>query len=102
MFLFWFFITGLVLWYHGDALVQKGVNKVKVETEVQDVTTSRLIIARASVRDSGNYSCWPSGGRSDSILVHVIQGETDNKFDLHSKYMSTMLNYTIIFGSLRA
>ena len=38
-------------------------------------TTSALVIARASQRDSGTYTCQPSEGRSAAVRVHVLDGE---------------------------
>ena len=64
-----------MLWYQNDRLVDRSGSRVRVETDVGDVTTSTLTVAGAEARDSGNYSCWPSAGRPDSVLVHVIQGK---------------------------
>ncbi|XP_042210687.1 zwei Ig domain protein zig-8-like [Homarus americanus] len=68
-------IPGLVLWYQDDRLVDRDSRRVKVVTQVANVTTSTLTVTTAAQQDSGNYSCWPSSGRPDSVLVHVIQGE---------------------------
>lgn len=54
--------------------MDRGSGRVTVDTTVGDVTTSKLTVAVAEKRDSGNYSCWPSAGRPDSVIVHVIQG----------------------------
>ena len=67
--------AGLVLWYQDDRLVERQSARVKVATRVTNVTTSTLTVEAATLRDSGNYSCWPSAGRADSVFVHVIQGE---------------------------
>lgn len=66
---------GLVLWYQDDRLVERQSSRVKVVTQVTNVTISTLTVTAATLQDSGNYSCWPSAGRPDSVLVHVIQGE---------------------------
>ncbi|KAA0203494.1 hypothetical protein HAZT_HAZT009510 [Hyalella azteca] len=68
-------MTGLVLWYHDEALVARDSSRVRVATTIDDVTTSVLTLTRASHADSGNYSCWPSGGSPDSIQLLVIRGE---------------------------
>nr|XP_045624888.1 uncharacterized protein LOC123774568 [Procambarus clarkii] len=68
-------IPGLVLWYQGDRLVDRDSGRVKVVTIVGNVTTSTLTVAGATRHDSGNYSCWPSAGRPDNVIVHVIQGD---------------------------
>ncbi|MPC41045.1 hypothetical protein E2C01_034626 [Portunus trituberculatus] len=73
----WYNLTviGLVLWYQDDHLVERQSSRIKVTTKVTNVTTSTLTVEAARLRDSGNYSCWPSAGRPDSVLVHVIQGD---------------------------
>ncbi|KAK8388144.1 hypothetical protein O3P69_020204 [Scylla paramamosain] len=68
-------IPGLVLWYQDDHLVERQSSRIKVTTRVTNVTTSTLTVEAARLQDSGNYSCWPSAGRPDSVLVHVIQGD---------------------------
>ncbi|KOB78994.1 Defective proboscis extension response [Operophtera brumata] len=53
-------MAGFIYWYRGTNVVnyaQRG--GISVETE-QRTRTSRLLIARASPRDSGNYTCAPS------------------------------------------
>ncbi|KAL4717297.1 hypothetical protein ACJJTC_017184 [Scirpophaga incertulas] len=64
-----------IYWYRGPHVVnyaQRG--GISVETE-QRTRTSRLLIARASPRDSGNYTCAPSSSDSASVVVHVVSGE---------------------------
>ncbi|XP_050685704.1 lachesin-like [Leptidea sinapis] len=64
-----------IYWYRGTNVVnyaQRG--GISVETE-QRTRTSRLLIARASPRDSGNYTCAPSSSDSASVVVHVVSGE---------------------------
>ncbi|KAK8744907.1 hypothetical protein OTU49_000681, partial [Cherax quadricarinatus] len=68
-------IPGLVLWYQDDRLVDRDSGRVEVVTNIGNVTTSTLKVAGAALHDSGNYSCWPSAGRPDSVIVHVIQGD---------------------------
>nr|XP_045622537.1 uncharacterized protein LOC123773088 [Procambarus clarkii] len=68
-------IPGLVLWYLDDRLVQRDAGRVTVVTLVDNVTSSTLTVMQATHQDSGNYSCWPSAGRPDSVTVHVIQGD---------------------------
>ncbi|CAL4095512.1 unnamed protein product [Meganyctiphanes norvegica] len=68
-------IPGLVLWYRDESLVERGSDRVQVKTEPGAITTSRLTVRDAGLRDSGNYSCWPSQGTPDNVMVHVIQGD---------------------------
>lgn len=48
---------------------------ISLETEKTDTgTTSRLMLTRAQLSDSGNYTCIPTGALSASTLVHVLNG----------------------------
>ncbi|XP_030379629.1 zwei Ig domain protein zig-8 [Scaptodrosophila lebanonensis] len=67
-----------VLWYHGSSIVDFDSLRggISLETEKTDVgTTSRLMLTRASLRDSGNYTCVPNGAIPASVRVHVLTGE---------------------------
>nr|DAA03146.1 TPA_inf: HDC16683 [Drosophila melanogaster] len=63
-----------VIWYHGSSVVDFDSLRggISLETEKTDVgTTSRLMLTRASLRDSGNYTCVPNGAIPASVRVHV-------------------------------
>ncbi|XP_054091619.1 zwei Ig domain protein zig-8 isoform X3 [Zeugodacus cucurbitae] len=67
-----------VAWYHGVSVVDFDSQRggISLETEKTDVgTTSRLMLTRASLRDSGNYTCVPTGAIPASVRVHVLTGE---------------------------
>ncbi|KAM7341326.1 defective proboscis extension response 7 isoform 2-T6 [Cochliomyia hominivorax] len=67
-----------VLWYHGSSVVDFDSLRggISLETEKTDTgTTSRLMLTRASLRDSGNYTCAPVGAIPASVRVHVLTGE---------------------------
>lgn len=67
-----------VRWYHGSSVVDFDSLRggISLETEKTDVgTTSRLMLTRASLRDSGNYTCAPVGAIPASVRVHVLTGE---------------------------
>lgn len=52
---------------------------ISLETEKTETgTSSRLMLTRATLRDSGNYTCVPSGAISASVQVHVLNGELDD------------------------
>lgn len=77
-----------IYWYRGSNVVnyaQRG--GISVETE-QRTRTSRLLIARASTRDSGNYTCAPSSSDSASVVVHVVNGERPAAMQSNSKKIS--------------
>ncbi|KAH8252393.1 hypothetical protein KR038_004772 [Drosophila bunnanda] len=67
-----------VLWYHGSSIVDFDSLRggISLETEKTDIgTTSRLMLTRASLKDSGNYTCVPNGAIPASVRVHVLTGE---------------------------
>ncbi|EDV45260.2 zwei Ig domain protein zig-8 isoform X1 [Drosophila erecta] len=67
-----------VIWYHGSSVVDFDSLRggISLETEKTDIgTTSRLMLTRASLRDSGNYTCVPNGAIPASVRVHVLTGE---------------------------
>ncbi|XP_017853731.1 zwei Ig domain protein zig-8 isoform X2 [Drosophila busckii] len=67
-----------VLWYHGSSIVDFDSLRggISLETEKTDTgTTSRLMLTRASLRDSGNYTCVPNAAVPASVRVHVLTGE---------------------------
>ncbi|XP_017062653.1 zwei Ig domain protein zig-8 isoform X2 [Drosophila eugracilis] len=67
-----------VVWYHGLSIVDFDSLRggISLETEKTDTgTTSRLMLTRASLRDSGNYTCIPNGAIPASVRVHVLTGE---------------------------
>ncbi|XP_055389071.1 zwei Ig domain protein zig-8-like [Condylostylus longicornis] len=67
-----------VLWYHNDHVVDFNSIRggISLETEKTDSgTTSRLLLTRASLKDSGNYSCVPTMAIPASVQVHVLNGE---------------------------
>lgn len=49
---------------------------INLETEkTKSGTSSRLMLTRAGLRDSGRYTCQPAGAVSASVQVHVLVGE---------------------------
>ncbi|XP_012257744.1 hemicentin-1-like [Athalia rosae] len=67
-----------VTWYHAGAVVdfdgpRGGVSLVTEKTETG--TTSKLLVTRAELSDSGNYSCVPKNAAPASVIVHVLNGE---------------------------
>ncbi|XP_065334792.1 protein sidekick-like isoform X3 [Cloeon dipterum] len=67
-----------VLWYHGAASVDFDSPRggISLETEkTESGTTSKLLITKARLTDSGNYTCVPSSAEPASVWVHVLNGE---------------------------
>ncbi|XP_039758498.1 hemicentin-2-like isoform X1 [Pararge aegeria] len=87
-------MSSFIYWYRGANVVnyaQRG--GISVETE-QRTRTSRLLIARASPRDSGNYTCAPSSSDSASVVVHVVSGERPAAMQSHA--IQTTSNYLLV------
>ncbi|XP_047004694.1 zwei Ig domain protein zig-8-like [Schistocerca americana] len=49
---------------------------ISLVTEKGALTTSRLLIQRATAADSGRYTCAPSNTAAASVRVHILDGET--------------------------
>lgn len=53
---------------------------VSLETEKgKSGTTSKLLITRAQLNDSGNYTCASSKVTPASVMVHVLNGEQNTR-----------------------
>lgn len=67
-----------VTWYHAGFIIDFDSPRggVSLETEkAKGGTTSKLLITRASLNDSGNYTCVSSKAAPASVIVHVLNGE---------------------------
>ncbi|XP_014216955.2 contactin-2, partial [Copidosoma floridanum] len=64
-------------WTHNDEEINFDSPRggISLVTEKGPETTSRLMIQRASKRDSGTYTCKPSNADARSIKVHVVNDE---------------------------
>lgn len=47
-------------------------------TEKGEVTTSYLLVQRATSTDSGKYTCHPSNANPHTVVVHVLNGNLYN------------------------
>ncbi|XP_066146746.1 transmembrane and immunoglobulin domain-containing protein 1-like isoform X1 [Euwallacea fornicatus] len=67
-----------VLWYHGHSVVDFDSPRggISLETEKTEAgTTSKLLVTKARIEDTGNYTCMPSNASPASASVHVLNGE---------------------------
>ncbi|XP_065361065.1 protein CEPU-1 [Calliphora vicina] len=69
---------------------------VSVITEKGDITTSYLLIQRATIADSGMYTCLPSNANPKSVTVHILQGEHPAAVQGTKKITSYIINIPII------
>ncbi|KOB78983.1 Dpr7, isoform G, partial [Operophtera brumata] len=49
----------------------------RVRALTEGGTTSKLLVTKASLTDSGNYTCVPSNAHPASVSVHVLNGECE-------------------------
>ncbi|XP_066952552.1 neural cell adhesion molecule L1-like isoform X1 [Macrobrachium rosenbergii] len=65
---------GLLYWYHDtEILHHKG--RISIDTHLGNDTYSNLVIEKAQISDSGNYTCWPTKFLPASVMVHVLPDE---------------------------
>lgn len=67
-----------VFWYHGQSVIDFDSPRggISLETEkTESGTTSKLLVTKALLSDSGNYTCMPSNASPASTVVHVLNGE---------------------------
>jgi hypothetical protein len=63
--------------FHGTQIVDFDSPRggISLETEkTESGTTSRLMLTKAQLSDSGNYTCLPTDAISASLQVHVLNG----------------------------
>ena len=47
----------------------------RIDVQTSANGSSKLIINDVRKNDTGNYTCWPSGGAPDTVVLHVIPGK---------------------------
>ncbi|XP_050524083.1 zwei Ig domain protein zig-8-like isoform X3 [Daktulosphaira vitifoliae] len=67
----------LIYWTHDSKEINYDSARggVSVITEKGEVTTSYLLVQRATNTDSGKYTCHPSNANPHTVVVHVLNGE---------------------------
>ncbi|XP_013140366.1 PREDICTED: protein amalgam-like [Papilio polytes] len=85
-----------IYWYRDTNMINYALRGgVSVETD-QHLRTSRLLVARATTKDSGNYTCVPSNSDTASIMVHVVNSERPQAMQSGSSSTSASLLTIII------
>ncbi|XP_042241754.1 zwei Ig domain protein zig-8-like [Homarus americanus] len=66
-----------IFWYHNNKMINYDQSRggITVTMDHQDLTTSRLTISNASLKDSGNYKCSASNITPSSVNVFVSEGD---------------------------
>ena len=71
-------LPSAVFWYHNGQLLDydapRGGISLRTDSK-EDITLSKLLVSRAKLSDSGNYSCIPSSGTLSTVIVHIIDGK---------------------------
>lgn len=78
-----------ILRFHGKNIVDFDSSRggISLETEkTESGTTSRLLLTRATVKDSGNYTCAPTSAIPASASVHVLNGKFLHGYDNNENY----------------
>ncbi|KAF0765600.1 zwei Ig domain protein zig-8-like isoform X2, partial [Aphis craccivora] len=70
-----------VVWLHGTKVVDfdspRGRGGISLETEkTESGTTSRLLVTKAGLSDTGNYTCQPSNANTATVFVHVLNAHS--------------------------
>jgi hypothetical protein len=76
-----------VVWLQGTKVVDfdspRGRGGISLETEkTESGTTSRLLVTKAGLSDTGNYTCQPSNANTATVFVHVLNGEFNARVHL--------------------
>ncbi|XP_062554008.1 uncharacterized protein LOC134219303 [Armigeres subalbatus] len=93
-------LASSISWYHGSSVVDfdSARGGISLETEKTETgTSSRLMLTRATLRDSGNYTCVPSGAISASVQVHVLNGEHPAAMQTSSGVVLCPSRYVLVF-----
>lgn len=83
-----------VVWYHGRSVVDFESTRggISLETERTEAgTTSKLLVTKALISDSGNYTCMPSNASPASAIVHVLNGKFPSREETSPKPNVTLI-----------
>ncbi|XP_032595033.1 hemicentin-1 [Drosophila grimshawi] len=88
----------MVHWTHNNQEINYDSARggVSVITEKGDITTSYLLIQRAQISDSGRYSCLPSNANSQSVNVHILNGDHPAAVQRANSFVGLSLNELVL------
>ena len=69
--------TGFIFWFKDSELVDYDSSEGRIKVDTTANGRSKLVLLKARREDSANYTCSPSGGKSDSTILTVIEGKKD-------------------------
>lgn len=61
-----------MFWFREDEMLNNAINNDVTIVTDKETGTSRLVISRAQMQDSGNYTCALSGSDKATVSVHVL------------------------------
>ncbi|PSN38907.1 hypothetical protein C0J52_16365 [Blattella germanica] len=61
-----------LFWFREEEMLNNAINEDVTIVTDKETGTSRLIISRAQLQDSGNYTCALSGSDKSTVIVHVL------------------------------
>lgn len=91
-----------VAWYHGVSVVDFDSQRggISLETEkTESGTTSRLLITKAALVDSGNYTCVPNNANAASVQVHVLNGKSKYSTCIFNDFSFDIINLFVSGGN---
>ncbi|KAL7639903.1 UNVERIFIED_CONTAM: hypothetical protein RMT77_009316 [Armadillidium vulgare] len=95
-------LPGFIFWYKNDRLVDYDSTNGRVEVDMSQSGQTQLIMKEVVVNDSANYTCDPSGGKADSVMLTIIEDKRpeavqQSNSSPSTKYNEFFLIYILLF-----
>lgn len=70
---------------------------ISLVTEKGALTTSRLLVQKAILQDSGQYTCAPSNANPANARVHIVDGKENSHSFIEATKSITFFIYSVIY-----